>query len=248
MSDQLLNTREAASFLRVSQASIRRWTDAGLLATQRVGRRRERRFTEEDLRQFINQGRQDATVTPREEVSGTISIRGANLAAPSHLSTYFASDEGRFRLAIPFLAAGLRAESPCFLIASEEGLAVYAKAFAADGVDMGEAVDSGRLIIKATPGETAGQAMAFWEGAWGRALENGPAVIRVVGDMALELEVFGSIEDMMSYEETYDLVARRYPVVTICQYDVRAFGGVALLRSLKAHPDLYGLGLGNFLI
>jgi transcriptional repressor of dcmA and dcmR len=248
LSTALLNTREAAHFLRVSEASIRRWTDAGLLATQRVGRRRERRFSEDDLRQFMNQGRQDARVTAREDVGGAVSIRGANLAVPSHVSTYFASDEGRFRLAIPFLVAGLRAENPCFLIASEEGLAAYAKAFAAEGVDMGAAVDSGRLVIKATPGETASQAMGYWEGAWGRAIENGPKVIRVVGDMALELEVFDSIEGMMSYEETYDRVARRYPVATICQYDVRAFSGVALLRSLKAHPDLYGLGLGNFLI
>ena len=40
--DSLLNTKEAARFLRVSEASIRRWSDAGLLPARRVGRRRER--------------------------------------------------------------------------------------------------------------------------------------------------------------------------------------------------------------
>ena len=39
--DSLLNTEEAARFLRVSEASIRRWSDAGLLPARRVGRRRE---------------------------------------------------------------------------------------------------------------------------------------------------------------------------------------------------------------
>src|SRR2546428_10515716 len=43
--EELLNTPEAARFLRVSQASIRRWSDSGLLAARRVGRRRERRVS-----------------------------------------------------------------------------------------------------------------------------------------------------------------------------------------------------------
>lgn len=247
MSSPLLNTREAAQFLRVSEASIRRWTDAGLLATQRVGRRRERRFTEDDLSQFMSRGRQDVGATHRKADSA-VSIRGVNLAVPSHLSTYYASDEGRFRLAIPFLAAGLRAENPCFLMASEEGLPAYAEAFAAEGIDIGAAAESGHLVTKSAPGGSTEEAMGFFEGAWGRALENGPKVIRVVGDMAQVLEAFGSVDDMMAFEETYDLVERRYPVASICQYDVRAFGGEGLLRSLKAHPDVFGLGLGNFLI
>jgi transcriptional repressor of dcmA and dcmR len=247
VSAPLLNTREAAQFLRVSEASIRRWTDAGLLATQRVGRRRERRFTEDDLRQFMSRGRQDARAT-RRKAGDSISIRGVDFAIPSHLATFFASDEGRFRLAVPFLAAGLRAENPCFLMASEAGLRDYAKAFAAEGVDLGAVIESGRLVTQVAPGGSSEEAMAFFERAWGRALEKGPATIRVVGDMAQVLEAFDSVEDMMAYEETYDRVTRRYPVASICQYDVRAFSGEGLLRSLKAHPDVFGLGLGNFLI
>ncbi|TMB60947.1 MAG: helix-turn-helix domain-containing protein, partial [Chloroflexi bacterium] len=36
--ERLLTTREAATFLKVSEASIRRWTDSGLLPARRVGR------------------------------------------------------------------------------------------------------------------------------------------------------------------------------------------------------------------
>src|SRR5256885_5585183 len=53
--ERLLNTAEAARFLRVSQASIRRWSDSGLLAARRVGRRRERRFSEAGLQAFLQQ-------------------------------------------------------------------------------------------------------------------------------------------------------------------------------------------------
>jgi len=44
--ERLLTTREAATFLKVSEASIRRWTDSGLLPARRVGRRRARRLRE----------------------------------------------------------------------------------------------------------------------------------------------------------------------------------------------------------
>jgi transcriptional repressor of dcmA and dcmR len=248
MNEPLLNTREAARFLRVSEASIRRWTDAGLLATRRVGRRRERRFTEEDLRGFMNQDRQDTPAAPRQEVSGAISVRGVNLAVPCHLSTYFDFDDGRLRFAVPFLAAGLRGSAPCFLMAAGELLAAYTAALEAEGIDVEAATHSGRLVIRDAPGRTTDEAIAFWESSWGRSLEGGPAVIRVVGDMTSELKVFGSTQDMMLYEEAYDRLSRRYPVATICQYDVRGVDGVTMLRSLKAHPDIYGLSQGNYLI
>ena len=49
----LLNTKEAARFLRVSEASIRRWSDSGLLPARRVGPRRERRFEVSELEHFL---------------------------------------------------------------------------------------------------------------------------------------------------------------------------------------------------
>src|ERR1700736_2743536 len=53
MSDKLLTTREAARFLRASEASLRRWADAGLLPASRLGHRRARRFKEDDLLRFM---------------------------------------------------------------------------------------------------------------------------------------------------------------------------------------------------
>jgi len=49
----LLDVREAARFLRVSETSIRRWTDSGKLKCYRVGEARHRRFTREDLFDFL---------------------------------------------------------------------------------------------------------------------------------------------------------------------------------------------------
>src|SRR5213593_4341976 len=99
--EQLLNTAEAARFLRVSQASIRRWSDSGLLAARRVGRRRERRFSESDLEAFMQRPESGAARTP------VVSIGGVPVATPAHLATLYSTDAGGLRLTVPFLADGL---------------------------------------------------------------------------------------------------------------------------------------------
>src|ERR1700682_1270076 len=111
---RLLNTAEAAQFLRVSQASIRRWSDAGLLAGHRVGRRRERRFAEADRVRFLNR----SEAPPRRETA--IHVGDLAIPVPGHLATFYSSDAGRLRLTVPFLADGLRSDPPCSLAGSAD--------------------------------------------------------------------------------------------------------------------------------
>ena len=51
----LLNIKEAAALLKVSEASLRRWTNAGRLACLRLGAKRERRFRRADLMAFLEE-------------------------------------------------------------------------------------------------------------------------------------------------------------------------------------------------
>ena len=46
---ELLDIKQAAALLHVSETSLRRWTNAGRLRSFRVGGRRERRFRRADL-------------------------------------------------------------------------------------------------------------------------------------------------------------------------------------------------------
>src|SRR2546423_9185913 len=61
-SDELLDIREAAALLRVSETSLRRWTNAGQLPCLRIGGRHERRFRRADLLAFV-EGPSSATST-----------------------------------------------------------------------------------------------------------------------------------------------------------------------------------------
>ena len=244
MGQELLNTSEAARFLRVSEASIRRWSDAGLLASHRVGRRHERRFAESDLVHFLNRASKPSV----QAQPATIHVGDVLVPLPGHLATFYSSDAGRMRITVPFLAQGLRSGQHCFLVATDEVLKVYMKALKnQDGIDLNRAAANGQWSAVGFDGATVDNAVAFWEGKFAHVLSKSPSVIRHVGEMATVRRMFPTEAEMLRFEEAYEVMCRRYPVAAICQYDVREFDGEAILRVLKAHPDLFEHRLGTFL-
>jgi excisionase family DNA binding protein len=247
MSEKLFNTKEAARFLRVSEASIRRWSDKGLLPARRIGRRRERRFGETELVRFL--GATDAASTSRTvAVQTSVNVGGAPLPVHSHLATLYNSDAGRLRLTVPFFAEGLRTGQPCYLAASGDVQSAYIDALGKErGVEIDTAIREGRFVVVDGPGASVEAAISFWEQASWRALASGPTVLRVVGEMACERSVFSSPAEMMRYEVAFNTFARRFPTVTLCQYDVREFDGETIFQAIRAHPDLYSRNLGAYL-
>jgi excisionase family DNA binding protein len=238
----MLNTREAARFLRISEASIRRWSDAGLLPARRVGPRRERRFNESDLERF---GSSNEVRLPAE---AGVNVGGVEVPVHGHFATFYDSDAGRIRLTVPFLADGLRSGQTCFLVASGKILDAYNEGFESEkGLDVDRARADGRLVIVGGPGAGADDAIRFWERSLGRAIADGPTVVRIAGDMSCELELFTSLAAMMQYEVAFSTIAARFPSVTLCAYDVREFDGQTIFDAMRVHPDLFDQRLGGFL-
>jgi hypothetical protein len=209
-----------------------------------VGRRRERRFAESDLTEFLNlPEKPSATSQP-----AAINVGGVSIPVPGHLATFYSTEAGRTRLTIPFLAEGLRSGQACFLVATDQVLKVYMEALNnQDGIHLSRAQASGQFTAVGFDGATVDRAVAFWEGKFADVLSRGPALIRHVGEMACVRPMFPSEEDMLRFEEGFEVMRRRFPVSTICQYDVRQFDGIAVLRVLKSHPDLFEQRLATFL-
>ena len=243
VSDSLLNTREAAQLLRVSEASIRRWSDSGLLPARRVGRRRERRFDRSELESFLGEGSGQRSTVP----ASVLGLSGVSIPLRGHYAPIYSTDGGGMRLTVPFLADGLRAGQPCFLAAAGEVLGRYTNALADEGVDFEKATHGGQLVVVSWSGASAADAIANWEQLFAKALAASASMLRVAGEMACERHMFTSEAEMMAYEEAYDRMARRFPLVTLCAYDARQFGGETILRMLKAHPDMFQQHLGLFL-
>ena len=237
MSDTL-NTEGAARFLGVSEASVRRWSDLGLLAVERSGRRRVRRFAVDELARFRTREAAPAE-TPAHGRSDGVSIGALHLPVHSHLATFYDSDAGRLRLTVPFLRDGLLAGEPCFLVASGEVQAVYLRALDQEtGGSVQRAIQQGLLSILPGVGPRVEDALAVWEEGFWRAVNGGARLLRVVGEMESERQVFESDAEMIAYEFAVNALTERFPCVVLCQYDVRRFDGTTILGALKAHPDL----------
>jgi transcriptional repressor of dcmA and dcmR len=243
--ENLLGTKEAADLLGVSEASVRRWSDRGLLPVRRVGLRRERRFSEGDVRAFRWSGEPPGSISPIRPAE-SVSIGGVPLRAGSHLATFYDSDVGRVRLSLPFLVDGLRAGQPCFLLAETPVSDRYRDALAEAGL-LDPSLASGLLTTARVPGRTVSKALDFWEAALWQAVGRGGGPIRIVGEMVSMRSLFASEGEMLRFEVEVDVLLRRFPVIALCQYDVRELSGEAMLAALKAHPDILRQPFGSFL-
>ena len=235
-SDQLLDIEQAARFLNVSETSLRRWTNAGRLACLRVGRRRERRFRTADLLSFMES--QPAVRDVPDPPPGTMLVDGVAVRHGTHLCGLYDTDAGRIRQAAEFLVGGCRPGAVGILVATPEDRdRILAALEHADPLARPD-IEAGRVII----GEYAPTLEAqldWWEARLLDATHAGARSIRVVGDIQGFAEVI-SRQDILTYEAAYDRrIARRFPVVTLCQYDVRRFSSVAILDALKLHRDSF---------
>jgi DcmR-like sensory protein len=180
--------------------------------------------------------------------SDSVRLPDVMVQAGTHLATYFESEEGRLRIAAPFLSDGLKLGQPCFLIASGEVLDRYIEALEKEvPAELAEARRRGLFATAPAPGRTVEEALTFWDEQIGKALSAfGPTIVRIVGDMACVKTCFATVHQMLIFERSVSGILKRSPTVALCQYDVREFDGPSLLETIKAHPDVSNLGFVKF--
>jgi len=246
LSDKLLTTREAARFLRASEASLRRWADAGLLPASRVGRRRARRFKEEDLLRFMGpeQGGPSPATTglPR-----AISLENMFVGLGSHLASFYSSDAGRLRLGLPFLRDGIQSGQACVLFALPDGREHYLRGLRREGVDVTAAERTGLLTMLSVPHLSPEQFVVLLEGMFIDITRQRSGPFRFLGEPAAGLAALQSVSAFLSFEHQFAALGKRFPVVILCAYDVREFDGQTIIECLKLHHDTFAYELGYFL-
>jgi hypothetical protein len=68
-----------------------------------------------------------------------------------------------------------------------------------------------------------------------------------MADVRADVETLGSVAEHLVVEQQLGPLCKRFPVVAICAYDVRAFDGVTVIEALKLHSDLFGPQVGYWL-
>jgi transcriptional repressor of dcmA and dcmR len=250
IAESLLNIKQAAKILNASEISLRRWTDSGKLPCLRIGVRRERRFRLSDLENYLQQDRSVEHVTaikPTGHRIATIELEGISIDYGSHLCTFYDTDPGRLKLSLPFLLDGLQSGDRCFLVATAAVQAIILNELRDVRSAIDQDIQENRLIT--LDGMASGAELyAFFENAFLNAGKQGIKGLRVLGDMAWALKRGFKIEALYDFEANYNQgLGRRFPVVSLCQYDARLFSGVALLNALKCHEDTFQYPLNHFL-
>ena len=246
----LLNIKQAAQLLNVSEVSLRRWTRSGELACLRVGPKQERRFRQEDLRAYMQHRTAPATAmraATRTAGGSHVDLEGLAIEHGSHVCSLYKSDLGRVKLAVPFLLEGLSAGDLCFLIAAGASKEHILERLQAVHGKVGGEIAAGSLVVSA--GADSGAAMYdYFASAFVEATRSGGRALRVLGDMAWALDKGISVDELIDFELRYNqFLAHQFPVVSLCQYDARRFSGVTVLDALKCHDDTFRYPLGRFL-
>ena len=248
--DALLNIKQAAKMLNVSEISLRRWSDSGKLPCLRIGTRRARRVRLNDLLAYLEEKTLPADNTTTSNKIGRIAqivLEGISIDYGTHLCAFYETDPGRLKLAMPFLLDGLQNNERCFMVATHEGQTCILEALREMRPSIEQDITDGYLVI--TDGLSSVDEMyTFFEESFLKANRHGFQGLRVLGDMAWALHKNVSIEELSRFEIRYNNgLGHRFPVVSLCQYDARLFSGTAVLNALKSHDNTYCYPLNHFL-
>ncbi|MDT8379951.1 MAG: MEDS domain-containing protein [Desulfotignum sp.] len=243
--EKLLNVRQAAALLNVSQMTVRRWTNDGLLPCFRIGKKRERRFSEPNLLAFIA-GRTDdpsAVNHPRDTITAApapnrpagrtdgVALGFADLHVPdgSHLTHLYLDRAEALGIQGFFVRQGLNTGETVVVVAPADRRDTLLVTLDRDGIPVRDLIRQNRLIHD-TGRQTPEQMTALISGASASAGTG----FRLVGDMVWATAAGWSLEQIKTLEESTN--TRLAPgLLFLCQYSLTEFSGAHTMMALETH-------------
>lgn len=114
--NQLLNIKEAADVLNVSEMTLRRWTNAGSLHCYRIGGKRERRFRIQDLEDYLEKG--SARIEKSSET--LLGFGGFTVPDASHVTHLSLETPEALQVGTSYVFEGLHKGEAVLLVAPAE--------------------------------------------------------------------------------------------------------------------------------
>lgn len=228
--EPLLNIKEAAAFLNVSEITIRRWTNQGLLQCYRVGNRRARRFKRSELLSHL-----EATAMRPEPA--TVSLGYAELVAPdgAHIAHLSSDSSQGVGVAAAFVTAGINSGETVCIVAPDAGMEKIITALVRSGIPVATLRQSGRIHLShgmETP-NLHGQFIA-------QVARASNAGFRLFGDMSWVRAKNWTARDLKSLEEApHALVTATSPgMLFLCQYTLASCSGEEAMVALETHSHI----------
>jgi hypothetical protein len=158
--------------------------------------------------------------------------------AGTHICYLFSDDDERQDMLARYFAAGRSARERMLLLVDAERPADVADKLSARGVGPGDDFATVEARDYYYEDGTFGdermldRVRSFFE----ESMSQGFAGARGSGDMSWVLRGLAGANRVIEYEARLTDMLSRYPATCMCQYDVRLFGGAALMDVLSVHP------------
>jgi transcriptional repressor of dcmA and dcmR len=223
--ERLLNIGEAAEFLNVSEMTVRRWTNQGLLKCYRVGNRRARRFNPQDLLSYI-----EGKASTHNDSPVSLGFNEFVVPDGSHLTHLSLKESESLEVAAAFILEGLQAGETACIVADEdkaglimnvleertprlERFSVSGKLHLSLGLDSPELQEKYLQVLSAQAG--------------GR--------FRVFGDMTWTRKKGWTTEDLSQFEKNVPDPRHAGGCLFLCQYTLDHFQGKEIMMALETH-------------
>ncbi|MBI4642988.1 MAG: helix-turn-helix domain-containing protein, partial [Deltaproteobacteria bacterium] len=177
--ERLLNVREVAELLNVSQMTIRRWTNAGMLNCYRIGKKRERRFSPRDLQTFLVGESGCAAVGSGTLGAVPIGFAGIEVPDGSHLTHLYLDVQEALGLQESFLRQGLENGETVLVVAPDDRREFLLQTLTQTGLDVVALMSQGRLHHSGGK-ESLGDQVAYIS----QVASSAKGRFRLIGDMS----------------------------------------------------------------
>jgi hypothetical protein len=160
-----------------------------------------------------------------------------------HVCQIVGNDDERQETLLQFLLAGLQTGERASCFSENVTEAMLGDHLGRYGLSYSEKRDSGAMTLGGT------REIYFQDGRFdpdrmlsllARYYDESVALgfpgVRVIGEMAPEVQRLEGGNRLLEYEARVSLLLRERPITTICQYDARLFGGATIMDILKVHP------------
>lgn len=236
----LLTIAEAASFLNVSKATIRRWTNDGRLRCLRIGARDERRFHKRELVAFL--GEHSSGSDHMAETVASVS------ACAQHHCLVLRDRDEEWEVLAPAILSGLVEGAQVLMIEVADRKDRLEKLFKSKGLSKRKLLASHALRSVSVEdsyflsGEFRwDRAIAFFESAILDAKARGFEKVIIIGadSGAPDSGMQGYTDEVKKYELGFDeMLARHSNATALCPYIASEISAQLMAHGFLTHPHM----------
>lgn len=232
----LLNIQQAARFLNVSEMTVRRWTNAGALRCYRVGTRRARRFSVEDLIAYLEERK-----PPADPTRVSLGYNGLQSPDGAHLAHLPMDASEALDLAVAYLCEGLLHQETVCVVAPENRTNRIVRRLQLCGVDIAAYQQAGKCFFSSGMDTPVRQARYLAEVAG----QSGQR-LRGFGDMTWAKEKGWGAKELRDLEDFVNGVpSPAAGNLFLCQYALDRFSGQETLMAMETHSHCIYRGMLN---